>query len=69
MARATKQPEVEETEETNGKRPYVPRLSISISTEMQRNIRIAAALADMTVGEWATAILDKASDKVMGESK
>lgn len=58
-----------EVEETNGKRPYVPRLSISITSEMQRNVRIAAALADMTVGEWCTAMLDRAAEKVISDSK
>ena len=65
MPRAAKPQEVEE----NGKRPYVPRLSISMTTESMRNMRIAAALADMRMGEWATAILEKAADKVIEDSK
>lgn len=67
----TKKPaeEVEEVEETNGKRPYIPRLSISVSTEMQRNIRIASAMADMRPGEWCTAILEKAADKAINNEE
>lgn len=72
MATRTKKPveEVEEeVEETNGKRPYIPRLSISISSEMQRNIRIASAMADMRPGEWCTAILEKAADKAINNEE
>jgi hypothetical protein len=66
VATRTKKPveEVQEVEE-NGKRPYIPRLSISVTSEMQRNIRIASAMADMRPGEWCTAILEKAADKAI----
>ena len=61
----TVEEEVDAIEDSNGKRPYVPRLSISVTSEMQRNIRIASALADMRPGEWCTAILEKAADKAI----
>lgn len=61
----TVEEEVDAIEESNGKRPYVPRLSISVTSEMQRNIRIASALADMRPGEWCTAILEKAAEKAI----
>lgn len=66
MARATqKAEEIEEVEETNGKRAYVQRLSLTITSEMRQNIRIAAALADMREGEWCTEILERAASKVI----
>lgn len=68
MPRAKQEADVEETvEETNGKRPYVPRLSISVTSEMQKNIRIASAIADMRVGDWCTTVLEKAAEKVISE--
>lgn len=58
--------EAEEVEaETNGKRPYVPRLSLTMTTEALKNVRIAAALADMDKGEWCTNILERAADKAL----
>lgn len=62
MARATKEPE-EEADETNDKF----RLSISLDPSLRRNIRIAAAYNDMTVGEWASAVLTKMADKATDE--
>lgn len=61
----TKAEPVEEVEETNGKRPYVPRLSLTVTSEMLRNIRIASALADMDKGEWCTTVLERAADKAV----
>ena len=43
------------------KAPY--RLSISIEPDLRRNMRIAAAHADMTIGEWATKVLGLAAEK------
>ena len=68
MPRATKEKEAP-VEETNGKRPYVPRLSISVTSEMQRNLRLAAAIANKTVGEWCTEILEKYAEKAIEEAK
>ena len=42
------------------------RISISIDAPMRRNMRIAAAHADMEVGDWARAILEKAAEKATG---
>jgi hypothetical protein len=64
MPRTAKVVEADEAE-TNGKRPYVPRLSLTMTTEALKNIRIAAALADMDKGEWCTAILEKAAEKAL----
>lgn len=54
---------IEETDETNGDKGY--RLSITIDPSARRNMRIAAALHDKTVGEWAATILERAADKAM----
>jgi hypothetical protein len=50
--------------ETNG-RDYGYRLSITIEPSARRNMRIAAALNDKSVGEWAAMILERAADKAM----
>lgn len=70
MPRATKVETVEEdVESENGKRSYVPRLSITVTSEMMHNIRIAAALADMEKGEWCTKTLERAADKAVNGSE
>ena len=62
MARATKEV-VDEAVEDDGKF----RLSISLEPSLRRNIRIAAAYADMTVGEWASNILERYANKATEE--
>jgi hypothetical protein len=39
------------------------RISITIDGPMRRNMRIAAAHADMEVGDWAREILERAAEK------
>lgn len=39
------------------------RLSITLDPSLRRHMRIAAALADKTVGEWAADILERYADK------
>lgn len=39
------------------------RLSITIDPSLRKNMRIAAAINDSTVGEWAAEILEKAASK------
>jgi hypothetical protein len=39
------------------------RVSITIDPSLRRHMRIAAALNDMTVGEWAVATLTRAANK------
>lgn len=57
---AVKTKEVEEVEETveGG-----TRVSITIDQAIRRKMRIAAAIVDMTVGEWAVAVLTAAARK------
>lgn len=43
------------------------RLSITLDPSLRRHIRIASAIADKTVGEWAAAILTRAADKAIAE--
>lgn len=64
MARAAAKPvEEAEEDETNGNF----RLSISLDPALRRNIRIAAAYHDLTVGEWASRVLQRAADKAVEE--
>lgn len=49
----------------DGEKPY--RLSITIDHSMRKNMRIAAALHDMSPGEWAVKILERAADKAMAQ--
>jgi hypothetical protein len=58
--------------ETNGDAPEEDvtedkafRLSITLDPSLRRNIRIAAAYADKTPGEWAAAVLSRAADKAL----
>jgi hypothetical protein len=49
------------TEETDEK----IRISITIDPSLRRNMRIAAAHADMEIGEWASAVLKQAAIKAV----
>jgi hypothetical protein len=55
MATNAKQTEVEEEEKI--------RVSITIDPPLRRKMRIAAAYADMEVGEWAAEVLKAAAIK------
>lgn len=41
------------------------RISFTVDKRIKKNIRIAAALADMDPGEWIVMILDKAAEKAV----
>jgi hypothetical protein len=41
------------------------RISLSISPALRKNIRIAAAYADMDVADWAAQVLKLASDRAI----
>lgn len=45
------------------------RISIAITPALRKNIRIAAAYADMEVGEWAAQVLKFASDRAIGADR
>lgn len=57
--------EVVEDVEENGSGPY--RLSITIDQTHRRHLRIAAALADMSVGEWAAEMIERAAEKALAD--
>lgn len=56
-ARATKADENGETRDPG------LRISISVDPSLRRQMRIAAAINDMTVGEWANETLRRAVEK------
>ena len=61
--------DVEEVEEDSPKRssrgPQPPRISITIPSSMRRQLRIAAAKADMEVAEWCRVVLVTAAKKTV----
>lgn len=59
MATRSKSKVVEADESTAD----VFRLSITLDPRHRRDIRIAAAMADKTTGEWATEVLTRAADR------
>ena len=48
----------------NGRKPNpnVQRISISMPDETRRNIRIAAAVENMSEGEWCIEVLNRAAE-------
>jgi len=55
----------EPDEATNG----VVRISISVDQSTRRAMRVAAAHADMTVGEWSVKVLEAAANKATSRKK
>lgn len=45
------------------------RLSISIEPSIRRKLRLAAAVHDMSIGEWASGVLERAADKSVADLK
>jgi hypothetical protein len=41
------------------------RLSITIEPSIRRKLRLAAAVHDMSIGEWASEVLERAADKAV----
>ena len=57
-------PSDEETPKVKKPRPaQAPRLSITITPELRKKIRIAAARADMEIGEWCKFIISEAAKR------
>lgn len=74
MAKKRRQEEDEEVEvpaATSGRAPAAPRISITITPQLRKKLRLAAALADMEEGDWARTVLVTAArrtvEKVYGE--
>lgn len=59
--------EVEEAPKKATRAPAPPRLSITITPELRRAIRIASARADLEPGEWAKAVLTAAARKTVAK--
>ena len=70
MATRTRQAseDVEEVIESNGAAKNL-RLSITVDPSLRRHIRIAAALADMDVGEWCAKVLERYATKAVEQSE
>jgi hypothetical protein len=41
------------------------RLSITIDPSVRRKLRLAAAVHDLNIGEWASKVLENAADKAV----
>lgn len=52
-----------------GTRKDVYRMSITVDRSIRKKIRIASAVKDMTEGEWAADVLDRASTVAMREAR
>ena len=63
--RKSKKRPVEEEVEAKTRPTAPPRLSISIEPDLRRKIRIAAARADLEIGEWCKAVLSAAAKKTV----
>ncbi len=71
MARAKTQ-DVDEDVETaadNGDaKAAVRRVSITVDPELRKQMRIAAAINDMDIGEWAVKVLTRAVERATEEA-
>lgn len=68
MARRSQEEEFEEVDETPApsRGPQPPRLSVTLNRPgIRKKIRIAAARADLDVGEWCRAVLVAAANKTI----
>lgn len=55
-------------ESTNGRKD-VYRMSVTIDPSVRKRIRIAAAINDLEVGEWAADVLNKAAAQQLKEAR
>ena len=56
---------VEETPAKKSRAPGLPRMSITLSAKLRKAIRIAAAKADMEIGDWCKTVLVTAANKAV----
>lgn len=59
----------DQTVQEEGDRKDLIRISISVTSQLRKSIRIAAAYADLDVGEWAAKTLKEAADKAIGADR
>lgn len=43
--------------------PALPRMSVTLPAKLRRLIRIAAARADLEIGEWCKVVLEEAAER------
>jgi hypothetical protein len=53
--------------ESNGDVDGGYRLSITIDPSIRRKMRLAAAVHDKTIGEWASSVRENAADKAVAD--
>lgn len=51
--------------DANGDEDGGYRLSITIDPSVRRKLRLAAAVHDLNIGEWASKVLENAADKAV----
>lgn len=77
MAKDDEIEEVEEVEDESSSRgsrrgPAIPRVSVTLPSELRRKVRLAAALADMEENEWCRVVVVTAAErtvtKALGEN-
>lgn len=54
-----------EEEKPPGRGPQPPRISVTVSNELRRKLRIAAARADLEVPEWCKLIVSTAAARTV----
>lgn len=54
-----------EEQSSPGRGPQPPRMSVTISTDLRRKLRIAAARADLEVPEWCKLIVAEAASRIV----
>lgn len=52
-------------EEKVGRGPQPPRMSVTVTNELRRKLRIAAARADLEVPEWCRLIIAEAAARTV----
>lgn len=53
----------EETKVLGGRGPQPPRMSVTLPPNVRKQIRLAAAIADMEINEWCRVVLATAASK------
>lgn len=48
-----------------GRGPQPPRISVTVSKDLRRKLRIAAARADLEVPEWCKLVVSEAASRIV----
>lgn len=54
-------------EQPPGRGPQPPRVSVTVTPELRKKIRIAAARADLEIGEWCKLVILTAASKTVAK--